>query len=398
MDAIARYLQKPVLWTLIYADDITLACEDKVNWSESSIKVNSIELPRTSVFKYLGSAVASDGNLMIEVNSRVSAAWSKWRSLTGVKCVLQVEEGDMHWLLFLAMLLYQEAGSVNGINGATASHEAALIAGKLDDVTNSSVDNSLKDLHAVRKQANRTVIGTVCRTALLLPKQNRCTLAPAVRSRREAYNLHRPAAVSYVREQVQILGSPDSSYIPAPPPPPPPAPPSLPPPSPYGPVPPPPPPPPHSPYGLPAPPPPPPPPYGPPPPPLPPPPPPPPHPYGGPPPPLPPPMYPPPPPWWQYQYFENLQPFPSYSQPTGYYERSHYPWNGNTPPMENTRNTPPAVFERPQHSNEPYPEEAPQTNNQAGKEDLMAVFMNVSGNVPGFLREATSSGAGNAYS
>ncbi|VDO22134.1 unnamed protein product [Heligmosomoides polygyrus] len=49
-----------------------------------------------------------------------------------------------------------EAGGVYGSTGATASQEAALIAGKLDDVSNSSIDNSLKDLHAVRKQANRT--------------------------------------------------------------------------------------------------------------------------------------------------------------------------------------------------------------------------------------------------
>ncbi|VDP10957.1 unnamed protein product [Heligmosomoides polygyrus] len=35
---------------------------------------------------YLGSAAESDGKLMVEVNSRVSAAWSKWRSLTGVLC------------------------------------------------------------------------------------------------------------------------------------------------------------------------------------------------------------------------------------------------------------------------------------------------------------------------
>ncbi|VDO31071.1 unnamed protein product, partial [Heligmosomoides polygyrus] len=54
------------------------------------------------------------------------------------------------------MLLYQEARGMYGINCATASHEAALIAGKLDDVPNSSIDNSLKDLHAVRKHENRT--------------------------------------------------------------------------------------------------------------------------------------------------------------------------------------------------------------------------------------------------
>ncbi|VDO21742.1 unnamed protein product [Heligmosomoides polygyrus] len=133
MGAITRDLQKPVPWTLLYADDVMLASEDKGElerelqaWYDrlerfglrlnvkkteylttdvteydrlerfglrlnvkkteylttdviesSSIKVNGIQLPRTAVFKYLGSAVESDGKLMVEVNSRVSAAWSK---------------------------------------------------------------------------------------------------------------------------------------------------------------------------------------------------------------------------------------------------------------------------------------------------------------------------------
>ncbi|VDP04252.1 unnamed protein product [Heligmosomoides polygyrus] len=51
-----------------------------------SIKIDGTELARTSVFKYLGSAIASDGGLMVEVNSRVSAAWSKWRSVIDVLC------------------------------------------------------------------------------------------------------------------------------------------------------------------------------------------------------------------------------------------------------------------------------------------------------------------------
>ncbi|VDP15968.1 unnamed protein product [Heligmosomoides polygyrus] len=85
----------------------------------------------------------------------------------------------MHRLLFLVTLLHQEAGGVYGINGATASHEAALIAGKLNDVTNSSVDNSLKDLHAARKQTNWTVVGAICRTALLFPNRNRLDLCRA---------------------------------------------------------------------------------------------------------------------------------------------------------------------------------------------------------------------------
>ncbi|VDO88170.1 unnamed protein product [Heligmosomoides polygyrus] len=58
----------------------------KLHW------VNGIELPRTSFFKYLGSAVASDGTLMVEVNSRVSAAWPKWRSLAGVLCDRKIAE------------------------------------------------------------------------------------------------------------------------------------------------------------------------------------------------------------------------------------------------------------------------------------------------------------------
>ncbi|VDP01431.1 unnamed protein product [Heligmosomoides polygyrus] len=118
-----RDLQKPVPWTLLYADDVMLACEDKDDlerqvqaWSDrlamfglklnvkkseylttdisesGSIKINGTELARTSVFKYLGSAIASDGGLMVEVNSRVSAAWSKWRSLTGVLCDRKITE------------------------------------------------------------------------------------------------------------------------------------------------------------------------------------------------------------------------------------------------------------------------------------------------------------------
>ncbi|VDO99872.1 unnamed protein product [Heligmosomoides polygyrus] len=61
-----------------------------------SIKINGTELARASVFKYLGSAIASDGGLVVEVNSRVSAAWSKWRSLTGVLC----ERKHLKWKIY----------------------------------------------------------------------------------------------------------------------------------------------------------------------------------------------------------------------------------------------------------------------------------------------------------
>ncbi|VDP14487.1 unnamed protein product [Heligmosomoides polygyrus] len=123
MDAIPRDLPQPVPWTLLYADDVILACEDKDDlerqvqaWCDrltrfglklnvkkteylttdvnesGSIKINGTELARTSVFKFLRSAIASDGGLTVEVNSRVSAAWSKWRSLTGVLCDRKIPE------------------------------------------------------------------------------------------------------------------------------------------------------------------------------------------------------------------------------------------------------------------------------------------------------------------
>ncbi|VDP05793.1 unnamed protein product [Heligmosomoides polygyrus] len=49
-----------------------------------SIKVNGIELPHTSIFMYLGSAIPSDGGLLFE---------AKWRSLTGVLCERKFQSG-----------------------------------------------------------------------------------------------------------------------------------------------------------------------------------------------------------------------------------------------------------------------------------------------------------------
>nr|CDJ86575.1 RNA-directed DNA polymerase (reverse transcriptase) domain containing protein [Haemonchus contortus] len=123
MDTITKDLQKPAPWTLLYADDVMLASEDKSElesqvqtWSDrlamfglrlnvkkteylttdssepGSIKINGIELTRTTTFKYLGSAIASDGSLGFETTSRVNAAWLKWRSMTGVLCDKNIPE------------------------------------------------------------------------------------------------------------------------------------------------------------------------------------------------------------------------------------------------------------------------------------------------------------------
>ncbi|EYC05843.1 hypothetical protein Y032_0080g1396 [Ancylostoma ceylanicum] len=117
MDAITRDLQRPALWTLLYADDVMLASEQKEDlerqtqaWSErlvrfglrlnvkkteymtsnpdelSTIHVDSNDLRRTDYFKYLGSTLSADGNLAHKVAARVNATYLKWRPMTGVLC------------------------------------------------------------------------------------------------------------------------------------------------------------------------------------------------------------------------------------------------------------------------------------------------------------------------
>ncbi|VDP05693.1 unnamed protein product [Heligmosomoides polygyrus] len=87
-------------WTLLYADDVMLACEDKTElerqaqaWCDrlalfglklnvkkteylttdvdeyGSIKISGTELSRVTSFKYLGSPITSDGSLKLEVNA-----------------------------------------------------------------------------------------------------------------------------------------------------------------------------------------------------------------------------------------------------------------------------------------------------------------------------------------
>uniref|UniRef100_A0A183F5Q1 Reverse transcriptase n=1 Tax=Heligmosomoides polygyrus TaxID=6339 RepID=A0A183F5Q1_HELPZ len=58
---------------------------------EKQKPVNGIELPRSSVFKYLESAVASDDKLMVEVKC-MRAAWFKRRSLTCALCDRKIPE------------------------------------------------------------------------------------------------------------------------------------------------------------------------------------------------------------------------------------------------------------------------------------------------------------------
>ncbi|VDO85206.1 unnamed protein product [Heligmosomoides polygyrus] len=83
MDAMSRDLQMAAPWTLLYADDVMLACEDKTElerqaqaWCDRlplfglELNINGTELSRVTSFKYLGSTVTSDGGLKLEGNAR----------------------------------------------------------------------------------------------------------------------------------------------------------------------------------------------------------------------------------------------------------------------------------------------------------------------------------------
>ncbi|EYC32664.1 hypothetical protein Y032_0002g1031 [Ancylostoma ceylanicum] len=108
IDAVTRDLQKPAPWTLLYADDVMIAAEDKYElerqtqaWSDRLaqfglrlnvtkteylttdvnqiciISVGGTDLPRTEAFKYLGSTVSFDDCLSHEVTARINATWLK---------------------------------------------------------------------------------------------------------------------------------------------------------------------------------------------------------------------------------------------------------------------------------------------------------------------------------
>ncbi|VDP11322.1 unnamed protein product [Heligmosomoides polygyrus] len=142
MDAITRDLQKPVPRTFLYADDVILACEDKGElerqvqaWCDhlemfglrlnvkkteylttdvnefGSIKINGTERARTSVLKHLGPATASDGSLMVEVNSRVSAACpSEPVAMYGAECWPATKEAETRLSVMETKMLRWMAG------------------------------------------------------------------------------------------------------------------------------------------------------------------------------------------------------------------------------------------------------------------------------------------------
>ncbi|XP_073698816.1 uncharacterized protein [Garra rufa] len=54
--------------------------------TDGTINVGGEDLEKSTEFRYLGSVLSSDGDLLPDIRARVNAAWAKWRQVTGVLC------------------------------------------------------------------------------------------------------------------------------------------------------------------------------------------------------------------------------------------------------------------------------------------------------------------------
>ena len=122
LDTLTKDIQKEAPWNMLFADDVFLGDEDRkgveeqVNlWTERlekyGLKVNRLKtvylvakfskknsdvqeevaigsspLKTVTSFRYLGSLIQESGSVEEEIQSRATAAWSKWREISGVVC------------------------------------------------------------------------------------------------------------------------------------------------------------------------------------------------------------------------------------------------------------------------------------------------------------------------
>ena len=117
MDVISYTVRDQAPWCILYADDIVIcdtsreAVEEKLEQWRKALEDRGLKISRKKTeylrfnddedsdvvmegealngvekFKYLGSTVASDGNLDAEITHRVQAGWGNWRKMSGVLC------------------------------------------------------------------------------------------------------------------------------------------------------------------------------------------------------------------------------------------------------------------------------------------------------------------------
>ncbi|KAK3540325.1 hypothetical protein QTP70_029588, partial [Hemibagrus guttatus] len=125
MDQLSEEVRQESPWTMMFADDIVICSESReqveenlerwrfalerrgmkvsrskteymcVNEKEGSgtVRLQGEEVKKVQEFKYLGSAVQSNGECGKEVKKRVQAGWNGWRKVSGVLCDRKISAG-----------------------------------------------------------------------------------------------------------------------------------------------------------------------------------------------------------------------------------------------------------------------------------------------------------------
>ena len=122
LEVLTEHIQEPVPWCMLFADDIVLMGESREDlnkklelWREAlevyglrisrskteymeckfslrrensniEVKIGENILRKVKSFKYLGCIIQDNGEIEHDVNHRIQAGWSKWRSASGFIC------------------------------------------------------------------------------------------------------------------------------------------------------------------------------------------------------------------------------------------------------------------------------------------------------------------------
>ncbi|CAK1588595.1 unnamed protein product [Parnassius mnemosyne] len=119
LDSLTEAAQNSATWTFIYADDVAICTDSRahlqealVSWkhqlqtgglvlsvaktqfmsfndpdtNNSPISIDGQLVNSCNQYKYLGSMMSGSGDLEINIQHRIAAAWLKWQEVTGVTC------------------------------------------------------------------------------------------------------------------------------------------------------------------------------------------------------------------------------------------------------------------------------------------------------------------------
>jgi len=61
-------------------------CADRANVQNKVIKLQVVDIPKVTIFKYLGSTVQEYGSSNVEIGRRIKAGWYACKKVNGILC------------------------------------------------------------------------------------------------------------------------------------------------------------------------------------------------------------------------------------------------------------------------------------------------------------------------